>query len=509
MEPEATSNRRGVLIVDDDPDIREMLCELVQSESGCVAYPAEHGRQALEILASLPCPPCLILLDLSMPIMNGREVLEALSGDEIYGKIPLTVITASDDSDLTPTGGLLRKPFTVPDLRKLLHTYCCHADAQTAPPTLISKVASLLRDQKETLIREWTSRVRADPVIRPAHNLDEERLRNNVPRIVEALIASLQQSAQRTELKGASAQEIGGDEAARMHAQHRLQDGYTLGEELRELGHLRHVLVDVCTGAGLILKGAEANLVHGVVDAVMTTAALEMEKTTSEDLRRDIALRELFVAILGHDLRTPLTSIVLASSKLLLCDDFTEAVSKDLRRIAASAARMQSLIEDLLDMARVRNGGLPITRKPTDLRLLCEQVVDETRLIYPHCTLQLHSSASVSGEWDPERLTQLLQNLVGNAIEHGQPEAPIQVEVRDQGHAVEVEVHNEGLPISPEVLPSIFDAFIQGEPAARRMKGLGLGLFISKAITEAHHGSLRVRSEPDRGTSFIATLPRS
>ena len=113
------------------------------------------------------------------------------------------------------------------------------------------------------------------------------------------------------------------------------------------------------------------------------------------------------------------------------------------------------------------------------------------------------------GDWDPERLAQLLQNLVGNAVEHGHADAPVQVEVRDHGGAVEVEVHNEGLPISPEVLPSIFDPFIQGEPAGRRMKGVRLGLFVARMITEAHGGSLRVRSESGRGTSFIATLPRS
>ncbi len=294
----------------------------------------------------------------------------------------------------------------------------------------------------------------------------------------------------------------------RGHAQHRMEEGYSLAEELREMGHLRSALVDMCTRAGLILRGDEAKLVHAVIDETMTAAALEMEKLASANLRRDVALRELFTAILGHDLRSPLTGIVLAASKLLARDDLPERVSKDHRRIAANAARMQRLIEDLLDTTRIRTGGLPITRRPTDLRPICAGVIEEALLAHPRSILELAAPTEVCGDWDPDRLTQLVQNLVHNAVEHGQHNAPIRVEVRDQGPFVELEVHNLRAPIVPEVLPSIFDPFIQGEPAARRSKGLGLGLFIAKAIAEGHGGSIRATSDAEHGTSFIAALPR-
>jgi signal transduction histidine kinase len=200
---------------------------------------------------------------------------------------------------------------------------------------------------------------------------------------------------------------------------------------------------------------------------------------------------------------------VLAASKLLARDDLPEKVAKDHRRIAANAARMQRLIEDLLDMTRVRTGGLPIERHPVDLRLICEGVLDEARLAHPRCVLELTSPEEVRGDWDPDRSSQLVQNLVLNAIEHGQPNAPVRIALRDLGSAVELEVHNLGAPIVPEVLPSIFDPFIQGEPAARRSKGLGLGLFIAKAIAEGHGGTIRATSDHVNGTAFIATLPRT
>ncbi len=497
-----------VLVVDDDPDIRELLCELVEEEPGCMPVPATNGREALDALAKLESPPCLILLDMMMPVMNGREVLGALEKDDAYARIPVTVITAAPGPSPRTSGGALSKPFTAEAMRKLLRAHCVDGQRQAEPPTLISRIAQMLLEGKEALICEWTSRVRRDPAILQAHALDEDALRNNIPLLIDALVQSLTQSAQRGGPRGANAQEIGGEEAVRGHAHHRMEQGYSLAEELREMSHLRGVFVDMCTQAGLVLKGEEAKLFHSVIDEVMTTAALEIENLASADLRRDVALRELFTAILGHDLRSPLTGIMLAASKLLMRDDLPEVVSKDHRRIAANAARMQRLIEDLLDMTRVRTGGLPIERRPTDLRHICEGVVEEALVAHPRCVLELTAPHDVRGDWDPDRVTQLVQNLVHNAIEHGQPNAPIRIEVRDQGSAVELEVHNLGAPLPPEVLPSIFDPFIQGEPAVRRSKGLGLGLFIAKAIVEGHGGTIRATSDQEHGTSFVATLPR-
>jgi signal transduction histidine kinase len=507
MDLEASSAKRAVLVVDDNPDIREMLCEVIESEEGCVAYAAEHGRQALEILGALPAPPCLILVDLMIPVMDGRDLVEALSRREDYCDVPITVITASLDRPPPTSGGVLRKPFTVEDLQELLRAHC-RASYPTERPTLVSRIAAMLRNRQDELIDEWIARVRDDPAIPQARCLDEEALRNNVPMIVEALIASLSQRGQPDDAQGQSAHQIGGEQAAKTHAQHRRADRYSLAEELRELHHLRAVFIDLCARAGLTLQGEEAKLVHGVIDEVMTTAAHEMETMISADLRRDLELRELFIAVVGHDLRTPLTSIVLASSKLLLQDDFADTVKKDLRRITASAARMQRLIEDLLDMARISSGGMPIVRAPTDIRSLCEQVIDTAMVAYPQATILLSAPEVVKGDWDAERLTQLVQNLVSNAIEHGERGAPIRIEVRPSDSAVEIEVHNRGVPIPPSILPSIFDPFIQGEPAARRSKGIGLGLFIARTIAVAHGGSLRATSDAEHGTSFLATLPR-
>ena len=117
MAPATACDKRVVLVVDDDPDIRELLCELVEDEPGCVPVPAKNGREALDALARLESPPCLILLDMMMPDMNGREVLSALEKDDAHARIPVTVITAAPGPSPRTSGGALPKPFTAEAIR--------------------------------------------------------------------------------------------------------------------------------------------------------------------------------------------------------------------------------------------------------------------------------------------------------------------------------------------------------------------------------------------------------
>jgi signal transduction histidine kinase len=293
-----------------------------------------------------------------------------------------------------------------------------------------------------------------------------------------------------------------------------LEEHYTLAEELREMAHLRAVFVNMCVREKLILESHEALLVHSVIDEIMITAAVEMERSTQADLRRDIATRELFSAILGHDLRSPLTAIMLTSTKLLRQTDVPADLRKDFQRITSNAERMRRLIDDLLDLARSRahGNGIPITRKPMDLRAVCEQIVEEMGPTSQTSTILLQSPDSVRGEWDPDRLGQLVQNLLRNAIDYSTPSAPVQIELRENGLSVEIVVHNLGKPIPPELLHVIFEPFSQGELSKLRApvsKGVGLGLFIVKLIAESHGGSIHVTSALDSGTTFIVSLPRS
>jgi signal transduction histidine kinase/FixJ family two-component response regulator len=510
MTQDAATEEHAILVVDDDPDIRELACEHIRDEHGCTPYPAKNGREALDLLSRLDKPPCLILLDVMMPGMNGQEFLDALQQDEARARIPVTLMSASAAPSVKANAGFLRKPFTVEALHRIIRANCGTKHRQQKPESSLSRLASLLREHKEPLLHEWMERARSDPKVPKASGLSDEDLRNHIPKLMDELIASLAQSAEARGPKGASAQEIGGGEAAKAHAEQRLRAGYTLAEELREFGHLRAVIVDLCGREKLTLEGEEASFVHAALDEEMTTAAVELEQASSSALRRDVAVRELFTAILGHDLRTPLSGIVLASSKLVQRQDVPDALRKDHRRIAANADRMKRLIDDLLDMTRVRAGAtLPIEREPADLRVICEEILAEAQLAHPDRIIELQGPEEVRGEWDPDRLAQLVQNLLRNAIDYSPADTPIRIDVRDRGSTVEIFVHNFGPPIPPELMPEIFDPFHQGDPHGRPSKGLGLGLFIAKEIAESHGGSIRVESDQDRGTTFTVSLPRS
>ncbi|WP_438023602.1 ATP-binding protein [Sorangium sp. So ce233] len=377
----------------------------------------------------------------------------------------------------------------------------------------LSRITLLLRERKDELLREWTSRLRNDPKIPQACELNEEDLRDYTPKLLDDLIDSLARSALPGTSGGAIGQEIGSSQSAKLHAVHRLARRYTLAEELRELGALRSVIVDMCARERVPLGGEEAQLVHSTLDEVMVTAAVELERASSAELRRDVVLRELFIAILGHDLRNPLSAIRIAAASLLKREDLTAAVARLVQRIATSNERAVRMVEDMLDLTRIRNNdGLPVEPKPVDLHSICRQVIMELESSHPEHTIRLDAQGDGHGMWDPGRMGQLMSNLIGNAIDYSPPEEPVEVKLHGQKGFVVLEVNNCGIPIPPDLLPVIFDPFRRGEQQhedLRRSKGLGLGLFIAKAIACAHGGSIHVTSTLDEGTTFRVTLPRS
>lgn len=219
-------------------------------------------------------------------------------------------------------------------------------------------------------------------------------------------------------------------------------------------------------------------------------------------------LRERFMAILGHDLRVPLTAVTLTASALLQRSDLLDdATRKAARRIATSADRMATMIRDLLDYTRSRAGGLRITSKPVDLHHLAREMVEEIQASNPGRAVHLRVEGDSSGVWDPERLEQAITNLLANALRYGAEATPVEVRIDGSGdEQVKLEVCNQGPPIPESTLPHLFEAFRRGECEPSR-GGLGLGLYIVQEIVSAHGGSISARSGAE-GTCFSMTLPR-
>jgi PAS domain S-box-containing protein len=235
-------------------------------------------------------------------------------------------------------------------------------------------------------------------------------------------------------------------------------------------------------------------------------------KRTQAELQREAEYRERFIAVLSHDLRNPITAITTGAQLLLRRQDLPPTSANVLRRIDASAQRMARMIGELLDFTRSRTGGgMRLQRRDSDLCELADHIVEEIAIVYPKTELRVFCAPGLRAMCDPERIGQVLSNLVSNAIRHSPPGAPVAVTLEPDGDEVVVHVHNQGKPIAPDLLPRLFDPFCQGrdrDASGGALGGLGLGLFIVKEIVTAHGGRITVDSTEETGTTFLIHIPR-
>jgi len=225
--------------------------------------------------------------------------------------------------------------------------------------------------------------------------------------------------------------------------------------------------------------------------------------------------RDTFLAILGHDLRSPLSAVsasghYLSKAGMLAGKPELQAVA----RIQRGAAKMGNMIQDLLEYTKTRLGrGIPIARKACDIGRLCEAAIEEMRSGHPGRAFRLGLSGELSGEFDGARLEQVLANLLNNAVQHGAKDSPVILEADGERKAISVRVKNYGPAIPADALQVIFDPLVQipaqvPDPEQARSTSLGLGLFIARHIVLGHGGTLEAESSEAEGTIFTARLPR-
>jgi PAS domain S-box-containing protein len=231
---------------------------------------------------------------------------------------------------------------------------------------------------------------------------------------------------------------------------------------------------------------------------------LAMENELAEATR----LREQLLGIVSHDLKAPLTTISMAAS-LLAGHVPCQGERKNIELILRSVERMKRLIHQLLDFARIRAcGGVLIDPRPIDLHAVCRNLVDECSVTHPRHTIVFESSGDGHGVWDGDRLAEAFSNLIVNAIQHGAG-GSIGVRVLDEGEYLSIAIHNQGPPISPQVLPCIFDPYRQGQRRGETdSPSVGLGLYIVQQIVLAHGGQVVAKSPDGDGTTFTIRLPR-
>jgi signal transduction histidine kinase len=224
------------------------------------------------------------------------------------------------------------------------------------------------------------------------------------------------------------------------------------------------------------------------------------------ELAETLRFHETFVATVGHDLKNPLNSIVMASQILATqTDDVKQQEMAE--RIRRSAQRMASMIDELYDLSRCRlDGGLALRQRLVELSPAIQRVVDEHRLS-ANVPIEYREEGGVKVYCDDIRMTQLISNLIGNALKHGTPGAPVEVRLAASDTEVEIAVHNAGA-IAEDVKKSLFDPFVSSDRKRGGKDGLGLGLYIVEQIVRAHDGRIEVHSSLEEGTTFMVRVPR-
>jgi PAS domain S-box-containing protein len=256
-------------------------------------------------------------------------------------------------------------------------------------------------------------------------------------------------------------------------------------------------------------KGVFAGFIGSCVDIDERRKAQEAQREYTEEqlaLARDF--EKWILAIVSHDIRNPLNSIQLAAHGLRRVHDPAGLVEKQAEIVRRGVKRIQHIVDDLLDQSREREGtGIPVDPKPTDLRAICRQIIDELEGTARDREITFSCEADGQGVWDEHRILQAISNLASNAVQHSTPGSPVRMRLTGDDRRVAVEVQNQGA-IPSELLPRIFEPFRSGRHHhGGRGEGLGLGLFIAKAIARAHSGELELDSSEGE-TMFRLVLPR-
>ncbi len=345
--------------------------------------------------------------------------------------------------------------------------------------------------------------------------MDVADLRDHADAMLSAVAADLETAqspaAQKAKSQGNAPIRLSGPfTAAQAHGSGRAESGFLLGQMVAEFRALRATVIRLWSKARQPLTPESLDDLTRFNEAIDQLLAESVTRYTA-DLENS---KEMFLGILSHDLRTPLSAIMTSTQFLLDMNGQQEPQRTLMARAVSSANRMQEMIDKLLDFTRSRlGGGIPIQRADMSMEKAVYDVVDEVSAAHPDRVIRIDGRDGMLGKWDFPRISQAVSNLIGNALQHGSAEGEITVKVAGGGDEVTVAVHNSGPSIPPEQINGIFRPMkrnsatpVGGTPALSA--NLGLGLYIAERIVSAHGGRIDVESTDDRGTTFTVHLPR-
>ena len=380
-----------------------------------------------------------------------------------------------------------------------------------AHPETPVRLADFIERNIEPILADWVKFAESSGPAGRA--MDLKALRDHAAQMLHEIVTDLrtpQTEAQQAKKSkgGADSSTESEDTAAEIHGSGRAESGFSVGEMTSEYRALRASVIRLWTKASGTLTGADLDDLMRFNEAIDQSLAESVSRYTL-DIDRS---REMFVAILGHELRSPLSVVIAGSQFMIERGTLTEPDLEIASRVSRSAARMSQMVADLLDLTWGRLGsGIPITRSKTDLATVIREAVDEMAAVQPDAVLQFTPTGDLTGLWDGPRISQVVTNLLGNAVQHGTSGSRISVTAQAEAADIVVRVHNQGQAIPKGEIPGLFSPFkrFQSDSAAARDSGnLGLGLYIAERIVSAHNGTIDVRSSAGAGTLFTIRLPR-
>jgi signal transduction histidine kinase len=374
------------------------------------------------------------------------------------------------------------------------------------------RLADFILSNVEPILAGWEIFARS---IGAGEHLDQLALRDHAGQILQATardMKSPQTVAERAKKsKGLDHPHVNDalDGASDAHAVDRLGLGFDMLEVMSEYRALRASVLQLWHETA---PGADE---RDVDDLTRFNESIDqsLSKAVASYTKRVDQARDMFLAILSHDLRNPLGAIAMSAKVLpMVSDDKAEILECGLR-ITRSASVMERMISDLLDYTRTRLGaGMPVKPAPMDLAALGRELVVEYRASQPDREIEFRTDGNLNGLWDSDRIRQAISNLMGNAIQHGSAEFPVTLSLRGDGASVFIDIHNGGDPIPAGELPKIFDPLIRGSsaehPKSNRPGSIGMGLYIAREVAKSHGGRIDVISTVEDGTSFTIRLPR-
>ncbi len=372
------------------------------------------------------------------------------------------------------------------------------------------RLAEFIRGNTNPIVAEWEAFART--LVPAADHMGPLALRNHIRELLEFIAIDMetaQTNAEQVEKSHGEKPEAPYPSAAETHASLRYDGGFDMDQMVSEYRALRASIVKFWHASNPTVTETyidDLTRFNEAIDQALTESIKDYSKKTELS-------RSLFLGILSHDLRNPLGAIGMSSQLTVKIGPLSERQLMLQSQIGDSTNRALEIVTNLLDLTRARLGsGLPIVRAPMDMGFVANQLVDEMRVMHPNREFVLKISGPVKGDWDKARIGQVFSNLLGNAVQYGFRSTPITVRVEGLPEGIALCVHNEGVPITPDGLRTLFNAMTRAQSNENTKSrpvstNLGLGLYISKEIVTAHGGTITASSTEDEGTTFKVFLP--